>query len=338
MIQRPPFCIQFEATEGCNLNCSFCGVQGMREKPNSDNRFMTIETATLLANMIAEAKKLHKWNPRLESCMHGEPTLNPNIHEIHRILREKNPILPQMMLSNGGGIVKSKNIMEFIHELRRSGLNILGIDCYNYSKGLWGRIQEALVEAEYPFAWYPDDQDANPHHRTPNYVFRIVLIRDIDEQTLGTHSVLNTHCGAGMPPVRMKHLSPCAKPFRELSIRYDGNVAICCNDYRGEFHIGNIRDFPTLDALWNSDRFLAVRRKLYPGFRDFHPCSSCNAISYRPGLLPDQYGKEDLKAPGPWDEERIKEALADGPWATVVKRSWELGDIPKMDQVMGEKE
>jgi len=283
---------------------------------------MSIETATLLAQMLADAREEdHRWNPRLESCMHGEPTLNPDIHEIHRVMRDLNPRLPQMMLTNGGGIARAPDIMEYIHNLRRAGLNILAIDSYDYSKPIWSKIMAAMKDAEYPFSMYPDDEDGNPHRRTPVFTFRVVFVRDISQQTIGTHSVLNTHCGAGMPPSRRD--SPCAKPFRELNVRYDGNVSVCCNDYRGEYHVGNIRDFSTLTKLWQSDRFLAARRKLYPGLRDFHPCSSCDAISYRPGLLPDQYGKMDLNAAGDWDEQVIREALADGPWATVVKRIWE---------------
>jgi len=30
--QTPPFSIQIEPTEGCNLGCSFCGLQGMKKK------------------------------------------------------------------------------------------------------------------------------------------------------------------------------------------------------------------------------------------------------------------------------------------------------------------
>jgi len=318
IIQRPPFCVQFEPTEGCNLACSFCGVQGMRERPNSDNRFMTIETAERIADMIARSEK---WNPRLESCMHGEPTLNPNVFDVHRAFRARLPNLPQLMLSNGAFAREPVPPVEFIHELRRAGVNILAIDCYDYAKGLWSKIVKSLEEAEYPFSWYPDDKESNPHTRSAPWIFRVVMVRDISSQTLGTHSVLNTHCGAGMPPkVRMK---PCAKVFRELSIRWDGNVSHCCNDFRGEYRIGSIWDYDTMDELWQSDRFVAARRKLYIGQRDFAPCNKCDAISYRPGLLPDQYGKESMNAPTEWDEERIREALAEGPYSSVVKREWE---------------
>ena len=31
MKQQPPFCIQIELTEGCNLACSFCGIAGIRD-------------------------------------------------------------------------------------------------------------------------------------------------------------------------------------------------------------------------------------------------------------------------------------------------------------------
>ena len=29
--QSPPFCIQIELTEGCNLACSFCGIAHIRD-------------------------------------------------------------------------------------------------------------------------------------------------------------------------------------------------------------------------------------------------------------------------------------------------------------------
>jgi len=43
--QESPFAIQIELTKGCNLNCSFCGVSGFQEKPNSNLEFMSFKNS-----------------------------------------------------------------------------------------------------------------------------------------------------------------------------------------------------------------------------------------------------------------------------------------------------
>src|SRR5205814_2147465 len=105
---------------------------------------------------------------------------------------------------------------------------------------------------------------------------RFVIIAPIDLSSHGTHSSLNNHCGAGGPlDESMKH-ARCAKPFREISVRWDGSVSICCNDWRGVYKIGNVFKTPIKD-LWQSPRFNAARHKLLHYDRDFAPCLGCNA-------------------------------------------------------------
>ena len=51
--QTPPYSIQIELVEGCNLRCSFCGLQGIREE-GSDKRFkfMKVSDAVNIAKQI----------------------------------------------------------------------------------------------------------------------------------------------------------------------------------------------------------------------------------------------------------------------------------------------
>ena len=51
--QDPPFSVQVEFTEGCNRGCGFCGLQGMRKGGKKPFYFMTKETATRIADEIA---------------------------------------------------------------------------------------------------------------------------------------------------------------------------------------------------------------------------------------------------------------------------------------------
>jgi radical SAM protein with 4Fe4S-binding SPASM domain len=139
---------------------------------------------------------------------------------------------------------------------------------------------------------------------------------------------VNTHCGGGGPPAAVNPAlhKRCAKPFRELSIRWDGNVAVCCNDFRGIYKIGNVRDYPDLDALWQHERFAAARQMLYHESRDFMPCVWCDAVSPRVGLLPDKHGKQQMARPDENTLRILDEAVEGDPYTPPVLRGWELGE------------
>jgi MoaA/NifB/PqqE/SkfB family radical SAM enzyme len=108
-----------------------------------------------------------------------------------------------------------------------------------------------------------------------------------------------------------------------MSIRWDGNVALCCNDWRGYYKCGNILE-QTLEEVWNSPAFDAARRRLYNGDRDFGACKGCDQTSYRVGLLPDAKGLDEMPYPNAESEAAMAEALSGEPYTAPVKREWEF--------------
>jgi radical SAM protein with 4Fe4S-binding SPASM domain len=164
------------------------------------------------------------------------------------------------------------------------------------------------------------------HPHRPRHDHVVVVCEDITEATTGSHSALCNHCGAAAPFDFQANGKQCAKPFRELAIRWDGNVALCCNDFRGEYRCGNVLERP-LDTIWQSAPFRVARMKLYHGERDFVPCWGCNAMSKMVGLLPDGFGQDELAKAGPKEAEVIDRALGNGPLSDVVLRPWEAGFV-----------
>lgn len=313
--QDPPFCVQVELVEGCNLRCPFCGVNGIRGKERT-YKFMTPKTAMNLARALADAK----WNARLEFAMHGEPTMHPEAPAIIAMFRAWLPKTSMLMLSNGGGLLPDPTSK--IEALFDAGINTLGMDEYQ-GIHLVPKIIEQLGHIDgVDFYTYPDDPEGNPHARQHISRRRLIHIRPIDVSTDGTHATLNNHCGSGAPKNDNGAGKRCAKPFRELSVRWDGGVAVCCNDWRGELKLGNINT-DTLDHIWNGPIIQAARRKLLAGERDFGPCAGCDAVSYRVGLLPDKLGRETLARPTKKDNELLAEASRAKPMTKAVKREWE---------------
>jgi hypothetical protein len=284
-LQEAPFTIKIELTEGCNLGCSFCGLRGMREKGTKPWYFMTLETATI----IAEEIKRVGWRSKIMFSMHGEPTLNPNIFNIIKVFRKNLPDASFHLFTNGYGIVNSDvyDIPEYVCELFNSGINNLMLD--NYSpNGDWKRIVECFDDSE--ITYLKTGVEFFPNKKND---FRIMVIPPInlDDENVTRH--LNNHCGAAFPKDASYNDKRCARPFREMVFRWDGWVNICCNDYRGEYAIENIHD-KDIDDIWNHERFQAARIMLYNKDRKFVCCNGCTDTSVRVGLLPDKKGKETL--------------------------------------------
>ena len=321
MTQEAPFAVQVELTEGCNLRCSYCGLSGIREKGKLDLKFLSLAEADALAANIAAAG----WNPRVEFAMHGEPTLNPHHVAIFAAFRKHLPGAYLLIETNGGGIFPKKDRIAHLLGMLEH-LDCVGLDQYQgvpLIPAIWEDVAaqwDRFVDAGVAVHEYPKDPDGNPHQRSRKK--RLVRIAPIDTATKGTHATLNNHTGAGAPLDFGKQGKRCAKPFREMSIRWDGSVALCCNDWRGKYKCGNAL-LDSVETIWNNAYFDAARRRLMQGDRSFGPCHGCNATSYRTGLLPDKKGKVAMPLPDKASETALAEALAGKPYTAPVVREWE---------------
>lgn len=330
--QEPPFAVQIELSEGCNLYCDFCGLQGIRTIKEKNFKFMSVYDAQEIASQI----KYNEWNPRIEFAMHGEPTMNPDYIEIVGIFRRYLPKHCLMMTSNGGGLLRPPGIVQSLCDLFNAGLNVFAFDAYEYVK-IKDKVDAALfplaveddmlsnITLSVPFDIhrYPDEKEFSPHTRYGYKARKFIRIQDISVANKGTHSMLNNHCGAGSAPLKKPIQARCAKPFREMSIRWNGDVAICCNDWRGIYKCGNVvRE--GLAAVWQGRQFHAARKFLMQGERAMlSPCRICDAKSYRVGLLPDKKGKVDMGKPSTEDFGVAFHASYGLSYTEFVKREWE---------------
>jgi radical SAM protein with 4Fe4S-binding SPASM domain len=323
--QDPPFAVQIELVEGCTLACTFCGVNGIREKPGNF-KFMSLDMVAAVARQLAHAIAKHDWNPRIEFAMHGEPSMHDHLEEAVDILRRHLPKLSFVLFSNGSGFIKDPNRMDAVLE---AGINTIGLDNYEHVT-IVPRVM-AGYGGKYPVYHYPEQKEHNLHSGRRIKHRDIVVIQDISVATTGNHSSLNTHCGGGMKPQGMPIAARCAKPFRELAIRWDGNVALCCNDFRGIYKIGN---FATEGAqrIWQHPAMMAARKKLMVRDRNFGPCQWCNAKSMRVGLLPDHLGLDELPLPNDIDDVLIATACEGEAYTPPVRREWEQA-VPMFNEV-----
>jgi len=306
--QEQPNTIKLELTEGCNRFCTFCGIRGIRTKANQDLKFLTID---IIKGLVFQVKNIG-WNSKFEIAMRGEPSLNPNMIEIIKIIRKYLPKQSIMFTSNGANF----KTRESIQELLDAGVNCLALDDYgqlSFIKSIWPEIRI-----------YPEDKTANPYAKWKYKDRYVIVMPDITTTKGGVHSasIISNHCGTAAPRNNKMRGKRCARPFREIVVLHDGTITICCNDFRGELIVGNI--FEGINKVWQSEIFMIVRKLLFHGQRTVGPCRGCDSVSYRVGLLPDKQGALYL-APAKEEDLKILDIqLAKGPLTKPVLRSWEL--------------
>ncbi len=70
---------------------------------------------------------------------------------------------------------------------------------------------------------------------------------------------------------------PCYRPSSQLVVNWQGEVALCCNDFYAEHSIGNVKDSNVLD-IWRNEAFTAFRETLEKkgGRQQIEFCKGCD--------------------------------------------------------------
>lgn len=315
-----PNTVQIELVQGCNRKCSFCGSNGFERK------FHFIEKAVLRreCELIAESR----YNPRILIAGHGENTLHPNFYQCIRLIRK---ILPKhwIQILNNGYLIKKD--LSAICRMFDAGLNDVTLDEYSDSKFSDEEIQTVLQDYEADTGIHVDFvrmRKGVPLYAAKQYQkHRLLIIPAIEEEEICISRKLTNHCGAGMPPTAAYQDRVCSRIFREMSFRWDGWVAMCCQDFRGQYPVANCMDpeIKCFDDLWRHPRYEAARRILYYDHRTFFPCNVCDHIPMREGLLPDHLGKATLEKPTAKDYRIVQEEHE--PLTMLRPRKWEENGI-----------
>lgn len=301
-----PNSINIETVQGCNRRCSFCGTMGMEKKLHYVSKEVLFHTLKLIRGA--------EYYPRIRLAAHGEPTLHPDIVKIVRTIRKALPKSPISLFTNGCVIEKKPQLVVSLFE---AGLNNLIVD--EYSDHLVGEfIRNNDICKMYPIV----EQGAGVSLlEVKHNEQRICITPPIDGDKNTISRKLCNQCGAALPPLETPMNKKCTVIFRELTVRHDGNVAICCNDFRGYYYVTNVKNHDSLYDVWFHERFEAARKYLYLGQRNFFPCNVCDVLGNRVGLLPDSQGQAEMPRPTPADKEIVHRRYK--PLAVIEKREWE---------------
>jgi len=287
-----PWCLQPELVRGCSMRhgsgpgglCHFCGITAIREGPGN-YEYMSLTTAERIASQAAD------WCPkiRVEYAMRGEPLMHPKHLEIFKMFRKYLPEASIMVTTNGDTL--RNRMQDAVEKIFETGLNFILLDTY-YPKERRDQLREqAWALKDVRVVDYFDEMmpaGESPYARHNTWQRTIILMDDLSVRD-GEHQsrLVKTHAGSNQTKqIREPLHRNCGRPFREMTFTTEGNLTLCCDDWRMEYIIGNVNTF-TLEELWKHPKMEAARARLLQHDRNWGPCRECDAPSApRSGLLP----------------------------------------------------
>lgn len=238
--------VEIETVNRCNGGCEFCPVS-----KKNDTREYKEMSRELFEHIIDQLSELN-YSGKLALFSNNEPFLDEDIIDKHRYAREKLPNARIHLFTNGTLLTVDKftAIIKYLDEMI--------IDNYQQELKL---IKPCQAIAEYC-------------EKNPELKKKVTIVLRKPKEIL-------TNRG-GDAPNRKELVSygeaRCVLPYKQLIIRPDGKVSLCCNDPLGKNTLGDLSKDSIMD-VWFNDRFKMVRKCLYEGRKNWKHCEFCDVFS-----------------------------------------------------------
>lgn len=238
--------VEIETVNRCNGSCSFCPVS-----KGNDTREYKIMSEELFEKIIHQLADIN-YSGKLALFSNNEPFLDENILIRHWYARKMLPNARMHLFTNGTllSIERFQELMLYLDELI--------IDNYQQDLKLIKPCQEILEYCE----------------EHPELKRKVTIVLRKPQEILTTRG--------GDAPNRKEIVSygkeRCVLPYKQLIIRPDGKVSLCCNDSLGKNTLGDLAKDSILD-VWNNQKFKVVREALYQGRENWKNCKYCDVFS-----------------------------------------------------------
>jgi radical SAM protein with 4Fe4S-binding SPASM domain len=203
----------------------------------------------LFLSIIHQLKQLN-YSGQVALFSNNEPFLDSRISKFAEIARENLPDAYIHLYTNGSLLTLEKflDIIKFLDRII--------IDNYNDALEL-----NEPVKIIYDYCIKND-----------SYKSKIEIhLRKINE-------VLLTRGGQSPNNNKKETLQiPCILPYKQIIVRPDGKISLCCNDALGKFTLGDLTQQSLID-IWNSDKYDVIRHKLRKSRAEISLCKFCDTF------------------------------------------------------------
>lgn len=291
----PPKLI-IEPTNACNLKCPVCP----RKYMTTDVGFMEF---SLFRKIIDEAVS----NGVNEATLffRGEPFMHPDFPSMLEYSKKRN--VPFVEFSTNGALL-DKTVIERICKTGTDKItfSVDSIDEKTYHrirKGadfntVMNNINATLKRREPRKTKVAVSMVSMNDKRAENDFVRFWKGKSDEVKIYSRHSPDGKFGRLFYRRTAVREKKPCGFPFSEMTVYWNGNIALCCQDWNRKEAIGNAKN-KSIREIWNSSKYNRIRTLHINGLLDkVFPCEVCdNWKVFYPDRNPTDTNPTDLLRP-----------------------------------------
>lgn len=248
-----PRTVRVETTNHCQADCSFC--------PRSTiGRAKSFMKQDLFEKVVRECSKAGCNLMHLHGF--GEPLLDKQLPNRIRLCKESG--IPRVKIFSNGDLLCG----EMAQRLLESGLDeikisIDGADSKEFNLLRVGLDYDRVLENVRTFRSLRDKSGGKKPRivaatcQTSNKEKTEKLLAGVVDRI--DYSPLHNWGGSLGMLTGQRVRKPCDRLWRTFTVLVNGDVALCCQDYRGKEILGNVAD-DTIENIWNNQRYGELRQ------------------------------------------------------------------------------
>ena len=259
-----PKVIEIQFNNKCNSNCLICPYKDM------DYKYEKLDNSLFdkFLEEIDEEKLV-----RIIPYLNNEPFLDNDFLERVRKIRNKYPKL-EIEISSNVSVIRKKDL----EEMASMNITELRLSVFGYSEETYKKMMPGLNRN----ITFSKLKDISLILGNTSTVVSIVMIdnEEIEETEFEEMEKLCHQYGFNFERwgyldrgnnvtyksnnIHNPNVSMCEqnRPLERMHILSNGNVILCCQDWKHSIILGNIRN-NTIQEIWNSDKYNSVRESLY---------------------------------------------------------------------------
>ncbi|MGC8659582.1 MAG: radical SAM/SPASM domain-containing protein [Desulfomonilaceae bacterium] len=256
--------VQVQTINWCNRSCEFCPSQKFHRRPS----LMPLDTYRRILDELAAVNFTGRFSPFLQ-C---EPLLDKRLPDLVSLARQYLPSSKLLLQTNGDMLTAEKGSALF-----EAGLHKLVINCYDDKHDRLKNLNSIATEIS--------ERRPGVKHVTGNFfhMIRPEPLNSIKQEIIIENKTHWTKDGqenwAGNVPgihLQQKSLKAwCFRPFNQLYIHQNGNVVLCCCDWKGDVIFGNILE-KSLVQILDGPLATMYRKNLNEKNRRMKLCEVCD--------------------------------------------------------------
>lgn len=264
--------VNLELSYKCNRKCDYCPVRDSSRQNVQD--YMPVQLIKKIVNELS----LIRFEGRLCLNLYNEPLLDDKLEEKISIIKNRLPFAHVLLNSNGDKLNRSR-----LKSLSDSGLDSICVTLHP----LPGKTdsEEVLTRRILKFIERNSESKKEAFRLLDGQVkFRtggvLVTCQWPDWRKNGTNraGLLTDH-----ESINNIRITPCAKPFREFTVFYDGSVQSCCESFHDDTinlaEHGNI-NHDDIFEVYTLPSMVLLRRHLFSFGPKEGICKSCTAPDF----------------------------------------------------------